>query len=472
MLPKVSSTRHDVVLLALSCFAIAWLIARACLQSVTIDEADSYLAFATADWPAHWYPSSGNHVLNTILMRIVTSLAGLSHLTLRAPALLGAGIYVASIYALSMRIARDPWMRRPLFICLVYNPFLMDYLVAARGYSMALGFLTAGLLLMMRAVAEDKIGSNAIAASICAGLSFTANFSFGYVIAATLLMFTIWGCRRTWKAPLHVLAPACVVIHVICGSTLWTFPRSQLYYGASSLREMFHSLVSASFDELNPFVVNPLIARTLQMVAPLLPYLFVALCLLQFGTMAPGLERTIARALVAILALALMMHWLAFRIAKIPLPNGRTAIFFVPLAVLLLGTCAANRSGPAVLRVCTIALLVTASVYFTGCLRLSHFKEWEFDVDVKEAFAVLREIHRRDGISEIPADWRYSSTLNFYRRYFHEESMAPFGHETPWPADKRAYVLWYPEGQSYIASEHLRLIYRGRRSDLVIALRP
>jgi hypothetical protein len=91
---------------------------------------------------------------------------------------------------------------------------------------------------------------------------------------------------------------------------------------------------------------------------------------------------------------------------------------------------------------------------------------------VKEAFAVLRDIHRQDGINEIPSDWRYSSTLNFYRRFFHEDSIAPFAHDTPWPADKRAYVLWYPGGQAFIASQHLHLIYRSRRSDLVIALRP
>src|SRR5437764_4801390 len=152
MSDKSEPVRQDVVLLLLACFAMTWLIARACLQSVTIDEADSYLAFATAEWPAQWYPSSGNHVLNTLLMQIATSIFGLSHLTLRGGAMIGAAIYVASAYAITTRFARGPWVRRPLFVCLVFSPFVMYYLVAALGYSLALGFLTASLFLVACAV--------------------------------------------------------------------------------------------------------------------------------------------------------------------------------------------------------------------------------------------------------------------------------------------------------------------------------
>src|ERR1700730_17345239 len=96
---KVPAKSGIPILLAAS-FAMVWLISRACLQSVTIDEADSYLGFAAPSWPSHWYPASANHVLNSILVRILTHLFALSHLTLRGPALLGAAIYIISIYRL------------------------------------------------------------------------------------------------------------------------------------------------------------------------------------------------------------------------------------------------------------------------------------------------------------------------------------------------------------------------------------
>src|SRR5260370_1253296 len=110
-----------------ACFAIAWAVARACVQSVTLDESDSYLSIVAADWPAHWYPTSNNHVLNSILERIFTTAFGLSHLTLRAGALIGGAIYVAASYALCRRITNRHVLLWPLFLCLVYNPFVMDY---------------------------------------------------------------------------------------------------------------------------------------------------------------------------------------------------------------------------------------------------------------------------------------------------------------------------------------------------------
>ena len=474
MLERIKSVRHDIVLIVLACFALAWVVARACVQSVTIDEADSYLGFVTSDWRTQWYPSSGNHVLNTILMRIFTSVFGLSHLTLRGGAITGSVIYVAAVYAIAVRFARDAWVRRPLFICLVFNPFIMDYLVAARGYSLALGLLFTSLYLMADAVEDDCVDSRSVAASVCAGLSVTANFTFAWVNAAALLMFVIWGCRRTWRAPLAILLPAFLALNLVCGSTIWNFPRSQLYFGSSSLREMWNSMVSTTFDSLNPFVVNPLVSRCLELVAPVLPYAFVALCLAQFATgsvRAAKAERRFALPLLGILALALAAHWLAYRIAKIPLPKSRTGIFFVPLAVLLLGLAAANRAAPRALHLSAVVLLVTASVYFTGCLRLSYFKEWDFDIDVKEAFAVLREINRREPLHDVFSDWRYSSSLNFYRVLYHEDSLGTFAFEPKWPVDKRAYVIWLPDGESFIAEQHLQLVYRSRRSDLVIALR-
>src|SRR5712692_2705829 len=125
-------------LLAAAYLAMACAITRACLQSVSVDEAISYLAFAGTDWPSHWHAAAANHVLNSILERLFTTVFGLSHLTLRTPVLIGAAIYIAASYALCRRISSQLAIRWPLFLCLVYNPFIMDYMVAARGYGLAL----------------------------------------------------------------------------------------------------------------------------------------------------------------------------------------------------------------------------------------------------------------------------------------------------------------------------------------------
>src|SRR5215471_6915403 len=126
-------------------FAFLWALARACVQSITIDEADTYLAWVARPNPSHWEAASNNHVLNSLLMRLFTSVFGVSHLTVRAPALLGAALYIASVWMLCVALTPALRLQWPLFVCLVYNPFIFDHLVAARGYALALGFLTAAL---------------------------------------------------------------------------------------------------------------------------------------------------------------------------------------------------------------------------------------------------------------------------------------------------------------------------------------
>ena len=87
-------------MLSLGAFGLAWAVFRAIVQAVTIDEAETYELFAGRSFAHCWDPSSNNHLLNSVLIRLSTSVLGLSELTLRLPALTGAAIYIAAAFAL------------------------------------------------------------------------------------------------------------------------------------------------------------------------------------------------------------------------------------------------------------------------------------------------------------------------------------------------------------------------------------
>jgi hypothetical protein len=453
-------------LLAAAGFIMIVSIVRACLQSVTIDEADSYLSFAAQDWPAYWYPSAANHVLNSILERIFTAVFGLSHLSLRAPALLGAAIYVAASYRLCCKIAMDRSVRLPLFVCCIANPFVMDYLVAARGYALALGFLMASVWAMSE--------SRCAIASLCAGLSFCANFSFAYIAAALILVFTAGTLRKTrgWRTLPQCVFPGGLTAFLICGSTVWKFPREQLYYGSRHLSEMWGSIVAEAFGDLNPFLVHPVFASALTKVGIVLPVLVAALLVWQ--TLRIVLAGQVLGLLVArAIAIAVFCHWLALRWMRIPLPMGRTAIFFVPLALLLIGIGASLPARSSFLpmpRFVNVAVLSLCAVYFAGCLRGSYFAEWKFDSESKDVFLALEDVERREGIRDIATDWRYSSTLNFYRECFRHYSIGPFPWSEPIPPGRQAYVLYEPRSADFIRDQNLQVRYRGKLSGVVIAV--
>jgi hypothetical protein len=488
-------------MLAAGAFALIWVTFRANLQSVTLDEADSYLGYVAPTWKSYWYPTSGNHVLNSILTRLLVWMFGLSHLTLRGPALLGGAIYVIAAYRLCWLIAGEAKLAFPLFVCFVCNPFVMDYMVAARGYGLALGLLMMAVLIAARQIMRyERAGGVSLRrdcalASVCAGLSFCANFSFAYADCFCMLLFYSWACWTVAAAEGRVgavrecallgaasMAPGLLVAFALVGPVLRNWPKGQLYYGAHSLREGWRTIISSTFSELNPRIVDPTLASVLATIPWWLPPLAAGLAVSQFVLLAVKVRReraggrslTVAAFAGMVVLLTLIAHWLQFKLFRIPLPMERTALFFVPLTLLMWGSVTAvkrqGRAGLIPQRLSVLALFLGAT-YFVGCLRLTYFHEWAFGADVRAAFPVIQDLARRRGVRKIPASWKYTSSLNFYRAYFHDTNLEKFVFTDPPLSGMSAYVLSYGDQQEFIRHEKLHIVYRGERTDLTILVR-
>ncbi len=447
-------------------FAFLWLAARACVQSVTIDEADTYLVYVAPPAPTQWSGSANNQLLNSLLMRLFICVFGLSHLSLRAPALLGAAIYIHAARRVVRRISHEVLVQLPIFLCLVYNPFIMDHLVAARGYSLALAFLMAAFAF------HDQCAL----ASVCAGLSFTANFSFAFVDAATLLLVLVgaWKSgRRPVRAAFACVMPGLAVVLFLAGSVLATWPKGQFIYGATSWAETFRGIVAASLYEPNPFFVNPPLRRFLEKGSIFLVPLLGATCIWRMATAARSRDarREWIAGLAAITLLTLIAHWLLFRVGQVLLPKERTAIYLVPLVMLMAGVLAAIPGGLS--RLALVSVLSLMATYFILCLRLTYFKEWRFDADARETYFVLSYYNHKRGLTDIVLNWRYTSVLNFYRTQSGHETIPELATTLPpYPAGHQAYVMFYPDDWTFIRDHGLKIVYHGARSDAVVAVDP
>jgi len=491
------SWKEDWALLFLAAGAVSLVIIRACLQSVTIDEADSFLLFADQSWPAQWYPSSGNHVLNTLLERLVTSIFGVNELTLRTPAILGAAVYITAAFYLCRRLTARLLLQVPLFIALVYNPMILDYLVAARGYSLASGFLLAALA-VIASVVWDGQQESAVLRRKCAwisvflALSFAANFSFAFADGITLLFFFFWAARKrqsNLRAGVNLAAycflPGLATGFLLAGSVVWNWPKGQLYFGSKSLSEMTQGLVSASFDQLNPQVLNPLLLKWLGKMQPALPVLGALALLALIGSVELDRWRSpkpsvapllaFARLLTGVAVATLLVHWIAFHTFQLLLPKDRTGLFFVILFTLIFGCALAlrfesRRRDP--VRWAAAAVLIVVAAYFAGCLRLGYFREWRFDADTKQLYWAAVDANRRCGVREFVTYWMYPGVLNFYERSYGQGSLKfPSDSTKPLPTDKAGYVLYYPESAGFIQSQGLKILFRGEQSDAVLAVR-
>ena len=98
------SVIEEALLILSAAFAVVWAVARACVQSITIDEADSYIFFGSRELSWVWQPDSNNHVLNSALMWLVTHAFGPSAITVRTPGPCGGGfLYIYLLFLMPNR---------------------------------------------------------------------------------------------------------------------------------------------------------------------------------------------------------------------------------------------------------------------------------------------------------------------------------------------------------------------------------
>lgn len=487
---------------ALLCAAIGafiWITARAYVQAITIDEADSYRLWVAGGTP--WEPNSNNHVLNSLLMLLSTSIAGASHLALRAPALLGAAIYIGSSYWICRQIAGARVLGVALFVCLVYNPFVLDYLVAARGYSLATAFLMCAIAIGASGFRDEMTVVSAMPVcslySVCLALSFAANFSFAFADLTTLALLSVWRWsslstveRMTKNGFLRILAasvlPGFAISLLLTIPVILHWPKGELTYGSKSLSIMLKSVIESSLYQPNPLVLNPWLYKLAGFLGPILfPALAVAvacrvaiICLHRSAVSAEQAKWLVGLGLVlggaAILAIG--MHRLLYRLFYIPMPMDRTALFLVPMCTLAIGVVAAFSLSSQVAewsRRALVAIFCVAAVYFLGCLRLSHFKQWPWNADVDRIYSIASYYNHHYGVRDIPTTWMCVSALNFYRERSGHETLLPFRNEAEhFPPGKDVYIVFYPTEQDVIASNQLKVVYRGEVSGIAVAINP
>jgi hypothetical protein len=170
------------------------------------------------------------------------------------------------------------------------------------------------------------------------------------------------------------------------------------------------------------------------------------------------------------------ISWLAFRFYHLPLPLGRTGIFLIPLCTLVAGAIGAAPARSVVsrwLRRGITAVLISMACYFLLCLRLTYFREYQFNADVKDVYSVLARLNHTYDVTDVGVTALYISSLNYYRVLSKRETFPEFELKVPeLSAGKPIYVLSGVAWREFIEKERLMIVYRGNLSDVVVAVKP
>ncbi len=149
----------------------------------------------------------------------------------------------------------------------------------------------------------------------------------------------------------------------------------------------------------------------------------------------------------------------------------------LPLCTLIAAVIAASPARSLLsrwLRRSTTVALFCVACYFLLCLRVSYFEEYQWDADLREVYEVLAGLNHTYGLTDVAASFLYHSPLEFYRVVSKRETFAEFiviGDDEPPPPGKDIYILRAPYHQPFIEKEKLRVIYHGKSTEVVVAVR-
>lgn len=427
---------------------------RAFTQSLTYDESLTWEHFILA--PAsnlfHFFDAN-HHFLNSLLARISTSLFGVSEWSMRIPALAGAVVYFTACYRLAKTAFGESFTMLLAVALATMNPLVLDFMVAARGYGLALALWMWAAALLLEAFTKRSYQPPQMAmAGVALALSVTANFTF-VLPAAALVGLTLFFVRKA-QAPdpvpetaknradskhghsnrkkkktagppqaakggtapwiWFVLGGAAVTILFFILAPVDQMHSAHFYTGAADLKESLRSFSSYSLDRTGPFHGQHWLDSLSDAVAFVVAPLIVVAGLI-FGILRRNLLLIVTASAAAFSAIALLLMHVLLSMAY---PSDRTGIYFLPLAALILVGLAYVWSGQGSWRVASIAAYamgVLLVVHFATEIDPRKFLVWEYDADTRELSQYLAA-HRPRGqeIVRVGGSWQLQQSLSYY----------------------------------------------------------
>lgn len=412
---------------------------RAARVPITHDEALSFLRFVSAPlaevFSLAGTDAANNHLLLTILDRLLVSVLGPSELTLRLPALLSFGAALAASWLL-LRGRCAPALALAAFLAFATNRLGIELFSLARGYGLAVGLSVCGLLLLVRSIERDFRPRPAVVGLTLLVLAALAQLTFLDVWAAASAAFLLVALRRRatgpqgaarsgWPRTLGVVAvPALLCAATAIPISFALSGRGALYAGGRKgfvddtigtvVRE---TLAPAPWVDLlrGPATVAVLVAAAFVLAA-------VGILLFSRAERSGGPAALFVGATFLFYVLAIEVQ---VRVFGVGYPVDRMAHPLVPLLAFATALAAAVLlpEGDRLVRRAASALAVLLCVASVAQLAatadVTRSRLWWFDADAPR---VLDEIGRRtarlrpaEGSVSVGCSWILEPSLNYYR---------------------------------------------------------
>jgi hypothetical protein len=375
-----------------------WCAYRASTQSIIHDEAFTWQVYLAGPSSALWEVYEANHhFLATLLMRFFTSGFGFSELAMRAGALLGAAIFLWSLWRVANAVFTG-WRVVAVLALGALHPLILDFLVVARGYGLALALLTWGL-------AELGEQRPAWRAALAWGFAVWANLVFG---PPTLILTALVAWRkRDWR-PAAAYAGALVMLGMV--SPLSTATAGNFYVGTEDVLHCVRDLTAASIHHSLPTTL--LMVDEVGFVVVPLMWLAGAWAAWRGRALSTPREWLLAGSMVAATGSAVLLL-AAHVVAKVPLPQDRTGIYFFLLGALLVALLWEDPNRWVRWFATGVGALLIG--LFAAQLQVKSFYVWRYDTDTRALLENAGARWQGRPPALLGGSWVFEPTANFYR---------------------------------------------------------
>jgi hypothetical protein len=489
---------------------------RAATQSIVHDEALSWQLYLSGPVSAIFQTySANNHFLATILFRLSTTLFGNSEFAMRLPTILAGAWFFWTVFRLCGLIFGDGWLFLLACAALTLNPILLDFLVAARGYGLAMAGLFWALYQMLvwlhdreHGVSADMLHKRMWKAALGCAIAVAANlimltpvFVLATAFCVLLLHNSETGAQselppptkarkkgkkakpesapepaRSYTSFLHFVVPVVLLaIAFLLASPIELARGEDLYTGTSAAIESLRSLVHVSFSYGNGSGIMPRVERIWSDIALVfLPVVTLAALVISVMTTRLARSPLVVAALFSSLAVvgSAILLAAAHLLSGIPYPEDRTGIYFVPLASLAalgLARILFERPGfPGWIGLAAALVVASFAVEFAAQWNVNSFWVWRYDADTKRIFEALEAAPKPPGQVRLGASWVFEPALNYYREVRTAAWMAPVLRDG-FDGARQFYVVSAPD-RSAAGLPQLKPVYQGAVSGAELAI--
>ncbi len=431
---------------------------RAASQSLTHDEAFTYLNFLDAPWAKlGGLFDANNHVLYSAAAKVSIAAFGVSEWSIRLPSVVAGLVLTLGIFRLLERVESRA-IRWLAYAALALDPLLLDFSIAARGYGMSLAFLVWAIDLAMR--------QRPAWSGVLLGLGTAANLTLAF--PALALVVAQSAVQRSVRTVAAMLAPAVAVLAAICGPTLRYATRGHFYVGHATVWDSAFDLVHTTLrDSPRDGLLGSPDASTYitQWLVPLVALLWT-------GAAAWLFARGQRARLIVPLTLGVAMAGVvtAHVLFGVLYPLDRTGLYLTMLAGIAWAVLA-DAAPWRWFRVVNMALAAVLLVQFATQVQTRFFWPWWYNGATRDAAALLDRATRGEapGSVSVSATLTQQPVLEFYRVHYEIGALRPIERQLPTALSGYDYYVLGPPDSAKAEENRLRVLYREPVSGVVVA---